>query len=259
MNFRELSNYFDETERIAGDYQTDLLIIQNTCITSASRILVISNVGTAVHLAKLVGCTIDLIDMDRKKCDNFVKYIEEEELSGKIRVINSRIEDLQPESRNYNLIICGNIFSVLNKKCRQACAQILVQLLEDGGGFVVTQYFSIEKKIAMEELHSLEYPEDATWWLNFYEQFPLELRVKKEYEFLRLEEEELDAWLQKLFDRTKGIHGNSETEKEHQSEYRRMVFKMMSEIDKIHYYFLVYTKETVRREPYLFKIREVKI
>ncbi len=128
MNYNQLIGIVKETNRIPGGRNTILEIINKLCLTKQSKILEIgtSTGFTSIEISRFLKCQIIAIDINDQSLEEARKRALDLDYNN-INFINADINNLPFKDNDFDLVIVGNILSLLTNKdkslneCRRVC------------------------------------------------------------------------------------------------------------------------------------------
>ncbi|OGZ71284.1 MAG: hypothetical protein A2904_02185 [Candidatus Staskawiczbacteria bacterium RIFCSPLOWO2_01_FULL_33_9] len=227
MDYNQLIGLVKETNRPPGGRRTLFEIINRTCIDRESRVLEIgtSTGFTAIELSKLVKCKIISIDINEMSLKEAQDRAFKEGFDN-IKFIKADINNLPFEDSEFDLVIVGNVLSLMSNKekafgeCRRVCKK--------AGFIAVVPMFYIEKpsdELVKNVSRAIQvnitplYKKD---WDDFFKIPDLEVYWTEKYKFNYTDDKIIKEFVEDILNRghlRKLERGSFETLKNKYTEY----------------------------------------
>lgn len=238
MDYNQLIGLTKETNRPPGGRKTVFEIANRTCIDRESKVLEIgtSTGFTAIELSKLIKCKITSIDINEMSLKEAEERAKKEGLDN-IEFIKADVNQLPFEDSEFDLIIVGNVLSLMSNKekafneCRRVCKKT--------GFIVAVPMFYLEtpsEELIKNVSNAIQvnitplYKKD---WDKFFNISDLEVYFTENYKFDYMEDEVIKKFVEEILDRKHLKQLSKDTFETLRKEYRDYMFLFRENLSKM--------------------------
>ena len=209
MHYNELIGIIQETNRPPGGLRSLIDVAIHSFLTSDKKVLEIgtSTGFTALELSQLTDAHITAIDINEHCLSIAKKRAAVLGLRDRISFQNQNAESLEFPNESFDLVFCGNVNSIIEKK--EKALSEYIRLLKWGGILsAIPMYYitkppkSIVDKVsnAIDSKIKPMYKKD---WVEFYSVKPLRPFWSKDFKFDEISRANVNTYAKKLM---KGPH-----------------------------------------------------
>jgi len=262
-DYNTLISVVEETNRLPGGYLT-VQAIANACFLDEKKhILEIgtSTGNTAIELARMCHCKIDSIDINERSIIKARQLICDEGLDKYITVTKMDATELFFESGAFDLVLCGNVTSLMPNK--EAAFKEYIRVLKHGGILVAVPMYYVSKpssqlinevslaiKIVIKDSNENE-------WLNFYSHPTMVLKYRQRFVFDYIIDDKLELFINMVLSKPHLKAIKPEVFDCLTKRYRQLIYLFRENLSKMGFSILLYSKESINNEPELFTAQPI--
>lgn len=258
MNYNEVMSIVNETNRPPGGVNTVYNIIKRSCLKEKDKILEIgTNTGfTAIEIAKLVGCQIVGIDINKVSLKEAEIRARKFSVSDKIKFIKADVTNLPFNESEFDLVFCGNVLSIINEKEKalEECRRVLKKY-----GFLAATpmyYLKEPSKDLIEKISKAIGTEmnvtSKKDWINFYSTADLELVLEEDYKFDFISNEKIKKFVENIFFRNHLKKLSPDVFEYLKEKYLNYLILFRNNLQYVGYSILLYRNTPKEIDPELF-------
>ncbi len=263
MDYNQLIGIVRETNRPPGGKSSIFEIINRLHITKRTKILEIgtSTGFTPIEISRIVRCPIVSIDINEDSLTE-AKNRAEKEGYHNIDFQKGDVNELSFNDDLFNIVIVGNVFSLLSDKKRalKECARVCKK-----DGFIITMpmyYIKEPSDVLVKKVSKAigititpMYKKD---WINFLFVEDLETYWSKDFIFDFISDEKIGDFLNDIMNRPhlKDLH--KEAHLELLKTYKEFMFLFRDNLSHMGYSIMILIKKRIWEDPELFTSQERK-
>lgn len=203
MSYADFVSLIREENRPPGGKKTIREILKNSFVDSASKILEVgcTNGFTSLEVTRTIGCEVIGVDINENSLRNAQERVNRERVS----FMKGSAYDLPFEDESFDLVICGNATSFMDKKDKAISEYFRV--VRDWGFVALTPMYyirepSIELMNSVSDIIGTQI--DVTrksGWISLLEESGFEIYYSKDYAFKRKSDFEIEGYVNSFLDK----------------------------------------------------------
>lgn len=257
MDYNELIGLVKETNRPPGGRKTVFEIANRTFLNKNSEVLEIgtSTGFTAIELSKLVKCKITSIDINEMSLEEARLRAKEADYEN-INFLKADVNELPFQDSKFDLIIVGNVFSLMANKerafaeCRRVCKK---------NGFIaaVPMFYTEEpsSKLVRDVSHAIKvnitplYKKD---WNKFFSIPDVEIYFDETYKFNYMADETIQEFVKNILDREHLKVLSKEAYAVLKKKYEEFMFLFRENLSKMGFSIILLSNKNIWEDPELY-------
>jgi ubiquinone/menaquinone biosynthesis C-methylase UbiE len=262
MDYNQIIGIIKETNRIPGGKNTIFELVNRTCLDRQSKVLEIgtSTGFTAIEISKLVPCNITSIDINKISLEEAKKRAIEEGLTN-INFVNGDVISLPFKDQSFDLVIVGNVFSLLYnkdtalKECKRVCkkngfiAAVPMYYLENPNQELIE---SVSKAIQVKIK-----PMFKRDWERFFETPELEVYFCKDFKFDYIEDNAIEEFTKIITNRAHLFKMQKESLIKLQKKYKSFMYLFRDNLSTMGFSIILICNKRSWEDPELYTSKEV--
>lgn len=262
MNYNQIIGIIKETNRPPGGKNTVFEIINRTKINEKSKVLEIgtSTGFTSMEISRFIRCSITAIDINEDSLAE-AKSRADREGYDKINFIKADVNNLPFKNEEFDLIIVGNIFSlVLDKdrsfgECMRVCkrdgfvAATPMYYLEKPSKDIIQQ---VSKAIGVNIIP--QYKKD---WINSFTNSESELYWSKDFKFEYIEDEKIKNLTKEILSRSHLKNLTKETYERLSEIYKKFMYLFRDNLSKMGFTIILLAKKKIWEDQEIYTSRPI--
>lgn len=263
MSYNELIGIIKETNRIPGGKNTIFEIINRVHLSRESKVLEIgtSTGFTAIEISRFVKCSITAIDINEESLNEAKNRASKEDMDN-IIFLKADVNNLPFKDNEFDLVIVGNIFSLMTDKeksineCKRVCKK-------EGFIIAVPMYYikqpsnNLVEKVS-EAIKVNIKPLYKSDWINFFNNPTLEIYWSKDFKFDFIPDETIRSFVEEILDRPHLKNLKEETSKKLKEIYTNYMFLFRDNLSHMGFTIFLISNKRIWEDLELFTSQEIK-
>ena len=262
MSYNEIIGIIKETNRIPGGQRTIIEIISKTRLSEESKVLEIGTCTgfTSIEISRFVKSKITAIDINENSLEEAKRKASELGYNN-IKFINANVNNLPLKNNEFDLVIVGNIFSLIDDKnkalseCRRVCKK-------DGFILVVPMYYlkNPPKNIVDAVSRAIKtkitplYKKD---WIKFFKKNNLDIYFIKSFEFDCISDNSVTKFVENILQKPHLKNMKDDTFKVLKNKYGKFMLLFRDNLSYMGYSIILLNNNRIWNDPELFTSREL--
>lgn len=228
MSYNEIIGITRETNRPPGGISSLIKIVNTIFINKKTKILEIgtSTGFTALELSRLVDCEITAIDINKLSLNEAKKRAKKLQLKNVI-FKEGNVENLNFPREYFDVVIVGNVFSLLNK--RETALSECVRVLKNNGYLIAIPMYYVKnppKNLVFRVSDAIKAKikiQGKEYWENFFKVEDIEFFKTFDYIFDYISNKKINQYVNKVFSSTHLYELRKETRKDLNKRYLNFI------------------------------------
>ncbi|MFH1889789.1 MAG: methyltransferase domain-containing protein [Nanoarchaeota archaeon] len=263
MDYNQLIGIVKETNRPPGGKNSIFEMINRTHITEKSHILEIgaSTGFTSIEISRLIQCKITAIDINEASLSEARERADKEGYSN-IKFINADVNSLPFEDNSFDIVIVGNVFSLMadKKKALDECMRVCKK---DGFLVVIPMYYlkTPSDKLVEDVSNAIKvqitplYKKD---WVDFFSIPSLEIYWIKDFKFDYIKDENIMQFCEDILKREHLKNLGKDALEKLREVYPKFMFLFRDNLSQMGYSILLLSKKKIWEDSELYTSFEIK-
>ncbi len=257
MDYNQIIGIVKETNRPPGGRNSVFEVINRLHLTEKSRILEIgtSTGFTPIEISRLVKCRITSIDINEESLKEAKRRASEEDYDN-IEFIKADVSSLPFDSETFDVVIVGNVFSLVKNK-KRALDECMRVSKKNGFIVAIPMYYikeppkEIIKKVseAIKVNIAPKYKQD---WIDFFLIPRLEIYWSKDFKFSYIEDRKISEFCANILKRRHLQNLKKETYEKLSETYKNFMFLFRNNLSYMGYTIFILSKRKLWEDPELY-------
>jgi ubiquinone/menaquinone biosynthesis C-methylase UbiE len=263
MDYNQLIGLTKETNRIPGGKKTIFEILNKVFVNRDTKILEIgtSTGFTSIEISRLVKCAITSIDINQMSLDEAKNRALNEGFDN-IKFIQADVNELPFQEGEFDLVIIGNVFSLMIdkeralKECRRVCKKT--------GFLAVVPLFYLENpsdeliQNVSNAIHVNITPYFKQDWINFFNLPGIEIFWSEDYSFDYMNDDIIKHFVKSILEREHLKELNKDAFEELKNKYTNYMYLFRENLSKMGFSIILLANIRLWEDPELYTSRKVK-
>lgn len=262
LDYNQLIGIVKETNRPPGGKNTVFEIINRLHLSKDSKILEIgtSTGFTPIEISRLVRCPITSIDINENSLAE-AKDRAKNEGYDNIDFVKADVNNLPFDSESFNVVIVGNVFSLLSNKTK-ALDECMRVCKKDGFIVAIPMYYvkspsdELIKKISDAIKVNITLLQKSDW-ANFFSVPGLETYWSKDFNFDYIANDIIEHFISEIMNRPNLKSMNADTVAKLGAKYGKYMFLFRDNLSHMGFTLFILSKKKIWEDPELYTSKEV--